>query len=56
MPEQKHKSHIFKKIIKALLLIGIFITVIVLTLFIASKIGNFESISAMLEYIRVQLS
>ena len=52
--QERRKRKKEKKWLKFLIWTGIVILVIFLTLFLSSRIGRFESIGSMLEYIRLQ--
>lgn len=53
-PKKKNKT--VRLIVKILIWLVIIVGVIFLTLFLASKIGQFESIRAMLDFIRSEVS
>jgi len=52
--QEKRKKRKQKKICKFLIWTGVVIIVIFLTLFLSSRIGRFDSIASMLEYISSQ--
>ena len=52
--QNKRKRKKEKKWLKFLIWTGIVLIVIFLTLFLSSRIGRFDSIASMLEYIRSQ--
>jgi flagellar basal body-associated protein FliL len=55
-PKKKKKKRVLRTIIKIIIWIVVIVAVVFLTLFLTSRIAEFESIPAMLDYIRDQLS
>ena len=55
-PKKKKKGRVLRTILKIIIWIVVIAGVAFLTLFLTSRIAEFESIPAMLQYIRDQLS
>ena len=55
-PKKKKKGRVGRTILKIIIWIVVIVVVVFLTLFLTSRIAEFDSIMDMLEYIRDQLS